>query len=233
MHAVLPSAGCAQDAPTTSEAESLFRRGVALGEIDRWSEAHELFRASFALVERPTTLFNIAYALFRTGRHREAVARFDELLALSDGGARSEDAQRLRAEAAALIGTLTLRLTPADASIEIDGTPVPPTEDALELAIDPGLHRIVVRAPGYEEHRLDVTVAPAERVERSVTLERPVVLPDAPSRALSDEPAFWIALIGGVVVVGAGVAIGVGIASSEASAPYGGTSGVVLEALRF
>lgn len=219
-------ASAQEDAARAAEAESLFRRGVALGEIDRWGEAHDAFAASYALVERPTTLFNIAYSLFRTGHHREAVARFDELLARPDVGARRDDARRLRETAAELVGELTIEVSPAEAALEVDGVPVEGTGTLRTLPIDPGLHRVVARAPGYADRELDVSVVPGEHLDRQISLSQR-------SPSVMDEPVFWVGLGAGIAVLVTGVVIGVAVASSGPSEAYGGSSGVVVEALRF
>ena len=55
-----------------AEAQALFRRGLELGEENRWADALEHFRRSLARVARPSTLFNIGVALGRLGRYGEA-----------------------------------------------------------------------------------------------------------------------------------------------------------------
>lgn len=232
---VLAFAATAAAQAPTAEAEVLFQRGVALGEVERWLEAHELFRQSFAIVERPTTLFNMAYALFRAGRFHGAVARLDQLLSRPDVGDRRHDAERLRAEAITLTAELALELAPPESTVEVDGAQQFESGSHRTLPVDPGLHRVVVRAPGHAERQFDLTLAPGERAVRSVDL-LPLVAPmfvesEAP-RSVVDEPVFWVLLVGGVLVVAGGVTVGA-VVASQATPPYGGSAGVVIEALRF
>lgn len=233
--AFAPTAG-AQPTPEAAEAEMLFQRGVALGEVDRWLEAHELFRQSFAFVQRPTTLFNMAYALFRAGRFHASAERLQELLARPDVGGRRPDAERLLSEAVALTAELSLEVSPPESTIEMDGEAMTATGVRRRLPVDPGLRRLVVSAPGYEDRHLDVTVGPGEHAERTIDLVLSPVLNDtaAPPRSVVEEPAFWVLLVGGLVLVAGGVTAGVVVAeTSQPSDPYGGSAGVVIEALRF
>lgn len=248
---VLASAGApalAQDTvepsdPTReAEAAALFRRGVELGEQDRWADALELFRRSRDIAERPNTLFNIGFALSRLGRFREAVVAFDAYLATSpEESERRTEAMRLRGEAVASLAQLTLVLTPEGALVEVDGEPFEGSGGSRMLSIDPGRHRIVARAERCESAELVVSVLAGEHATQQLALtcasppiedpiEDPITGPTPGERSVVEEPAFWI-VIASVVVVGAAVGIGVGVALQPG--PYNGSSGVVLEALRF
>ncbi len=233
-----------QDATVTNaEAAALFRRGVVLGEQHRWGEAYDLFRRSEALVHRPTTLFNIAYALFRLGRFAQAVERFDEYLALPETtDARHADATRLRAEGAALLAEVTLELRPATVRVYVDGAESSGRGAERALRLDPGVHRLVVRADGFEEGAIALQVAAGERSQRTVHLV-PLIAPVTPTPAISGgerddasfvaQPVFWVTVVGSILLVAGGIALGVALTAEDAPPPYGGSSGVVFEALSF
>src|SRR5687768_2935276 len=118
----LVSRAAAQETPldtSQAEAQALFRRGVELGEHERWAEALENFRRSRDLAERPNTVFNIGFALSRLGGFLQAIEAFDRYLALTEGEAteRRSEAIRLRGQALASLGEISLHVGPPDARV--------------------------------------------------------------------------------------------------------------------
>ncbi|MDQ3037753.1 MAG: tetratricopeptide repeat protein [Myxococcota bacterium] len=242
LAAALPaSLSRAQDASGSAEAQALFRRGVELGEQDRWAEALEDFRRSRALAERPNTVFNIGFALYRLGRYSQAIDVFEEYLALTEGetSERRDEVVRLRGEAIASLAEIELEVVPPDARVLVDGEPaVVASGSPRTLRLDPGRHVLRGTAPGYEEGVLSTSVLAGEHGGRTLALTpRGAIPPGGEGRppaggSVLEEPLFWV--IAGVLVVGAGVGIGVGVAVSSEGAPlYGGSTGVVIDALRF
>ena len=232
-----PSADPALDA-SQAEAQALFRRGVELGEQDRWAEALEHFRRSRAIAARPNTVFNIAYANHRLSRFREAIPGFDEYLALTEGETsdRRDEAMRLRGEAVASLAEIRLALEPADARLLVDGDAHEGTGAVRVITLDPGRHTLRATSAGHDEGTLTLSVLAGERGERRMVLvptasEAPP--PPPPGGNVFDDPVFWVVV--GAVVVATGVALGVGlgVASSGEQDRYGGSTGVVLDALRF
>ncbi len=221
------------DAASSAEAQALFRRGLELGTADRWAEALELFRRSRALVSRPSTVFNIGFALFRLGHFVQAIASFDEYLALTETETNDlrPEAARRRGEAIASLATLTLELTPAAARLLVDGEESSAEGSPRSVSLDPGRHVLRASAEGYDEAHLEISVLAAERATRALSLTARIE-EEAPPHAydLLEDPVFWV--ITGALVVGAAVGIGVGasVASSPGSS-YGGSTGVVLMAL--
>jgi tetratricopeptide (TPR) repeat protein len=73
-------------------AKILFREGYELAVQEKWDEALEKLQASRALVERPSTVFNIGTALLRLDRAEEAITAFERFLELAaaDDPAREE-----------------------------------------------------------------------------------------------------------------------------------------------
>jgi len=227
------------DATAALEARTLFEDGVRMSRDERWAEALDRFRRSRALVPRPSTLFNIAIALDRLGRARESIAAIDEYLTVSDPVRDETDraeAMRLRVEAEARLVHLTVAVTAADATVELDGAPLDP---GIEQLVDPGDHVLVATAPGHRATRVSLTLAPGAHVERvlelapvAATTTVPIVTSDPEEGVggtnLLEDPVFW-AIAGGVVAVGLGVGIGVGVATSQPGQPYGGTTGLSFE----
>jgi hypothetical protein len=245
------AAGTADEAATL-EARALFEEGVRLSRAERWLEALDAFRGSRERVERPRTLFNMAIALDRLGRLRESMAAIDRYLEISDATADDADrreAARMRLACERRLVTLTLRVTPPDATVEIDGEDAPGGGAERRITWDPGDHVVVVRAAGHAPLRESLSLPPGSLVERTIVLSADTtttVVPvdegvehhapdergqggssepvDTRERSIVEDPIFWV--IVGSVAVAAGVGIGVGVFVATEPQPYGGSTGL-------
>lgn len=165
-------------APTAEqiEARAAFERGVELARLERWAEALEEFRRSRALNPRPSAAVNMASCLVRLGRAIEAVAAFDDYFRLvtdpAQEGARYTDARQQLAVTRATIATATISVTPADATVAIDGIEQPGTGAARRISLDPRAHRIVVSAPRHTSYTVDVSPRQGEQVTLAASLRR-------------------------------------------------------------
>jgi len=175
----------AQDASPSqaslAEARSLFERGLAAADAERWGEAVELFRRARDVVERPSIVFNLGQALMRLGQASEARTALERFIAIADAQADRADvavAQRLLGELGTAQGTLELAVEPADAIVEVDGATNEGSGSERTLVLDPGRHRLSVSAPGYRPDRFEVSVLAGSRERRSTILER---LPSQPA----------------------------------------------------
>lgn len=158
-----------------AEARSLFEQGIAYRDQERWGEALEYFRRSWAQVERPSTAFNLAVVLLRLARPSETLRALDDYLRLSDPEAeaeRREEARRLLELALGSIARVTLTLDPTSAIVRVDGQPVGGGGAVRELTLDPGTHSARVEAEGYEPQTLEIAVLDGEVTRRAVTLVR-------------------------------------------------------------
>jgi len=180
-----PAAARAQaespSAASVAEARSLFERGLAAADAERWGEAVELFRRARDVVERPSIVFNLGQALMRLGQSSEARAALERFIVIADPAADRADAdvaRRLLGELGATQGTLELAVEPADSLVELDGAPVEGTGAERVLTLDPGRHRLSVTADGYRPDRFEVSVLAGSRERRSTILER---LPTRPA----------------------------------------------------
>lgn len=111
----------------------------------------------------------------------------------------------------------------AEARIHVDGRTI--GNGSAEVELEPGSHRVRVFAEGYDAFVRDIEVEPGERLRVTATMQR------VESSGLLSEPLFWI--ITGVVVTGSAITIGVLATSSDPLEDYRGTTGVVLQGLRF
>lgn len=239
----------AADGDQTAEARRLFKQGVALAQQERWREAAEAFSASRALVERPSTIFNLAGALYRLGRLVEARETFEAYLEVAprNDRARTTEAKRMVDVLRDAIVRLTLRVEPDDAEVTLDGQAVAGTGEVRVLVMDPGDHTLEVSADGFVPRRLPVNLAEAERGTQTVRLER---VPEAPLQVAAatdpmpvsverrdddggvlSSPWFWV--VTGVVVAGGATAAYLLLQSPDPAPADGGNAGTVLQGLTF
>ncbi len=227
----------AQDDPSVRAAEqarALFERGLTLANDGRDAEAAETFERSYGLVPRASTALNWAIVLQRLGKGRSALRALDAFDAQREGASERDvaDAAALRARVARLLATLTLRVAPEAARVEIDGR-----EEAAEgveriLALDPGPHVIRVEADGHVPRRLELTVAAGEELSERVELE--AIAPEQVATAhaeLSPRELRVRRVRRGVAVAAAVAAIAIVAIVVFATRPdgaKGGSTGVVL-----
>lgn len=170
--AAAPARSQPADRRREREARALFERGIERADRRRWAEALEAFERSLAVMPRPTTRFNIAQALLRLGRHRDAVAAFEAYLAAPEGdrdAGRAAEARALLAESRAHVGTLTLTDVPDGAEVLVDGAAVPGAGATRALTLDPGTRHLEVRAGAGRSERFDVALEAGARATRAVT----------------------------------------------------------------
>jgi hypothetical protein len=166
-------------------ARAAFDQGVLFSQEERWAEALDAFRASRAIVERPSTLFNIATALQRLGRNHDAIDAVDAFLAVADpvrDGAQIDQAHALRAVLRESIAEITVRLRPGTAELSVDARATAARgeeTDVRVLELDPGDHVLELRAPGYEARTVTLSIAPGERSEHEIALDR---IPSTPAQ---------------------------------------------------
>jgi hypothetical protein len=163
-----------------ARARDLFQEGVALTRTERWAEALARFRESAAIVERPSTLLNIATALQRLGRARECIAAVDRyfLIAPETDAAPRAQAAALRAAMQQSLGHVSLAVLPEDAEVLVDGEPVD-ARYVRSLTLDPGSHAFLVQREGHLPARFTLELAPGASASRAVSL---VARPAEPAR---------------------------------------------------
>ena len=72
----------------------------------------------------------------------------------------------------ARVGTLALRVQPADAAVVIDGEPLrgPQPQDRIAIQLVEGSHRVRIEKPGFQTFAVDVDVRAGETTSFNVTL---------------------------------------------------------------
>jgi hypothetical protein len=152
---------------------------VALEKKD-FAAAADRFGRADALVHAPTLVVDWARALQGLGRFVEAHEKYE--LVLREGVDSSAPKSWVRAleDAKKELSLLKPRLAwvtvvlkdPPDASVRIDGIPVPPAAVGVKRAADPGFPEVTVSALGYEPFKTTVTVGPGEEKLLEVSLKK-------------------------------------------------------------
>lgn len=113
----------------------------------------------------------------------------------------------------ALAPLMPVRVAPLRAELALDGEPV--AIDHGGIAVAPGAHVLVARAPGFHDQRIDIPAVRAADYELAVELDRvaPAVAPPVPS-SLSGRRKLALA-VGGAAPVAAVVGLALGLQSGH------------------
>jgi len=149
-------------AQAADEAKRHFTNGVHLFEDRNFAGALVEFEASFKQNPTAAALQNIAVCQKGLFRYADANATLERML--HDFGAQlsaddkkaAEDAMR---EMSALIGTIVIKITPSDARVSINDSPLAPEAVKGPIKLAAGEYRIAAEAPGFarQEQRVNVT----------------------------------------------------------------------------
>jgi hypothetical protein len=208
--------GAARDAYTA--ASHLFKEGDFPAAEAKYSEAYDLSRD-------PRLIFDMGICekeLHHYARMAELLRRYEE-----EAGASLSDEDRKRTDEALAavpkyIGTVTIVVDTAGATVTVDGEPAGKTP-AVSVSLDPGKHTVVVTKDGYESVERPISVSAgvastltigllasgangtaAPEQTRAGSQELPQSVPDAKPGALQ-----WNALAyTGVGLAAAGLVVG-------------------------
>lgn len=162
-----------QEDPRIAEARALFERGSELTRQRRFSEAAESYTRSAELVERPSTLFNLAMCHYALGKHLEAGRVFERFLEIADPeehGAMIAEAREMHAHGQRQVGELTLELLPPDAHVTLNGEPLEGEGGMRRARVNAGTHVVRVDAPHHAPQLLEIPVRAGARVRRAIAL---------------------------------------------------------------
>jgi hypothetical protein len=146
-------AGSAKPDAREAERASLYEEGLALAETGRWEEALRKFQAVVAIRSAPRALLALATAEEKSGRLVSAKRTYVKSRADAQAAGEKDVVQKATAAQEALeprLPHVLIRLPAGTVGVEmtLDDAPQPATPEAVE--VDPGEHRIVVRAPGMQ-----------------------------------------------------------------------------------
>lgn len=217
-------------------AESLFIEGKQLYNEKKYEQACQKLAQSHKADPAGGTVLLLAMCYEQAGRTASAWAKYGEAIAMARRDGRSDRAQKAQDSMDALTPKLsfaTVTLEPdakkqTNMEFVLDDIGIPLLIDA-KVPVDPGPHRLVVRAKGYESWSHDFAVNDAGAVttitvpalkplpveepaplpvaktastpERSITVNQPPPLEPSPSS--TTRTVGWI--IGGAGLVAAGV----------------------------
>lgn len=150
-------AGIASSVHGTDEAQKAesrrhFQSGISLYEDHNYTAALAEFEAAYRQFPSASALQNVALCqkqLYRYSEARESLARL-----LRDHWRELDTAERAAvdnavAELGALIGSVQLTVSPADAKLVLDGRSISPEERLQPIVLDVGEHRVSAEAPGF------------------------------------------------------------------------------------
>jgi tetratricopeptide (TPR) repeat protein len=185
--ALLAAVLSAANAAAAQSAKELYERGVAALNESRFADAMQALDASYRKEQVPSTLYNLGLAYKGLGHPDKALQAFEGYVKFADPKKDAKTIEAVRGEIERLKNSyarFALKLTPADAVIEIDGTRTVPSNN--ELWVRTGKRKISVRASGFETYEQELDVA-AGRFDLEVRLREPSLPPEQRAAALVDE----------------------------------------------
>ncbi len=198
----------------------------ALAEYDanHFEEARILFRKAHELNPNARTLRSIGMASFELRDYVAALRALTAALTETRKALNAEQrahAQGLLEKSRMFVDVYTLKVTPGDARVLLDGRPVDQEPDGTIL-LGFGNHTFEASKPGYATRALPVNVRGGEHKDLAMTLERKAVAlaaPIAPAATIAAPPPAapvkhgftstgWFLGAGGAALVSAGAGVG-------------------------
>jgi hypothetical protein len=167
-------------------AEALFREGRAAAKRGDHATACAKFAESHRLDPAPGTLLNLGDCKAQLGLLASAWQYYREAADRLAGDPRAAMARKRAAEIEPRLSRLTLELAPGapgDTRVARDDVTLGDASLGVALPVDPGEHRINVRAPGREDRHYRVSLAEAESKTLAVEPGPPAKRAPAPPRA--------------------------------------------------
>ena len=181
---MLPASAAAQSGVSAADkhaARQLVAKGDKQFAEGQYQEALESYRGAHVIMGVPTTGFEVARTQVALGKLLEARKTLQEVLDFRQQQQNKafEEARRkakeLLNDLAERIPTLSVRVTgaPADAevTVAIDGATL--TDPSEALPVNPGSHRVLASAPGFEDTVRTVDVGDGDRTTVELVLKRP------------------------------------------------------------
>lgn len=189
--------------------ERFLERAERAFAAEDFAKALEMLDAAYAREPRPAILANRGLVLERLGRYADAADAFDRYLA---SGPEKEMALAAQGALDRLRPLVSIRSTPAGASVAVDQRPIGQTP--LETRIVAGTHRLRLTLGGHETLERPLVVPLDERLAMEFALKPVAPAPD-------DDDRTWLYVgLGAATAVVAAVVVGVAV-----SGPASGGNG--------
>lgn len=160
-------------AQATAEVDysTLIQLGLTEFNAGQWAQAREHFRQAQALDPGARTLRAIGFASFELADYADTVATLTQALAETRRPLSAEQVtatQALLTRAEAFVGRVQLAMTPASATVRVDGAPAARLDDTIILSA--GTHRLEFSADGYAPETREVEMTVRATTQLSVEL---------------------------------------------------------------
>lgn len=166
------------DDEATTRARSEFVAATDHVKNARWGEALAAFERSAELRPHPLTTFNIGACERALGRYARARATLEKALAANESGAKRElapsfvaDAKKWIEDIDRLLVHAAIVVRPPDATVLVDGTPVPTANGRAALVLDPGAHLFSVSRAGFVNATVNESFVPGSSPEVVLDLQ--------------------------------------------------------------
>lgn len=237
---LVPSRAEAQD---TALAESLFQEGQTLMRSGKIPEACAKLAASYAIESSTGTLINLATCQEKQGKIASAWAAFSKALPQARAEGRKDRARYCQERVEALRPQLSMlkveisKDNPTEGlNVLLNGSELKSALWGAEMPVDPGVHRVIAEAPGYQRMELSIEVgAKADRKVLSVpaltrAIESTEAQPSTPRAASPESIALDSHLKTGEalppkVYIAGGAAIALGVGTIITGLMYTGARG--------
>jgi hypothetical protein len=188
-----PDSAVETEVTAADRAREAFLAGADFVKESDWARALESFNLSHELRPHPTTRYNIGVAQRALGQYVAAQASLKEAVAIEEGETLPlplrEQAQALLQEIEGIVSTVSLEVTPADATLAIDGRPLEKSGDRwlagiraagkgerieggkAELVLDPGAHVFVFSRRGFADAVVNKTFTPGSTQRLTLSLD--------------------------------------------------------------
>lgn len=191
-----PAFAAPEETPTPSADESYklhMRNGVKLFQDGNYRAAIVEFSAAYDAVPKASPLLNLALchkAAFdyprAIGALEKALANHSDTMDAADQKAAADAVTEMRA----LLAYVTVRLTPKEATLLLDGAELPAGTADSPVPLGPGTHALSARAEGYAPLERSVTVSSGQKdvvVDLALTANQGYVsvLSGAPDMAIA------------------------------------------------
>jgi len=186
--------------PTAAErglASALFEQGRTLMSDGKVDEACIKLAESQRLDPGGGTLLNLALCHEKQGKIATAWTEFREARALAKKDNRPDresaadgEISKLEPLVSKISVVISADVKVAGITVEVDGLPLPEAAWGTQFPVDPGIRKIIVKAPGYREWKSAIEIGTTARTAdvNVPKLEKDVSTPPVPTTSSSSKP---------------------------------------------